>query len=222
MEIQQHNHIIESAKLIEDNINLKIKFDKTETLTLLDEAVLSTKNGWSPVCYGGETPVLTLSCLKNGKIDLNERKYTDQTHKRLKSFCVRNGDYFYSRGNTSELVALSGIAKIVNENVVFPDLLTRVEFDNEKIIPEYAVYLFNTEIGRKYFGAVPKGGSPNMVKVSQKYMKAFQIPFMSNIPKQREIVEELDKQMAALEGVKQLAENSKKEIEQILGEVWEK
>ena len=44
---------------------------------------------------------------------------------------------------------------------------------------------------------------------------------MSNIPKQHEIVEELDKQMAALDGVKQLAKNSRKEIERILGEVWE-
>jgi len=220
-EIQRHENIINSATLINDNIDLRIKFEKTETLTHLGEAVLTTKNGWSPVCHGGEIPVLTLSCLKNGKIDLNERKYTDQNHKYLDSYFIKENDFFYSRGNSSELVALAGIAKSVNENVVFPDLLTKVEFDEEKIIPEYAVYLFNTEIGRIYFGSVPKGGSPNMVKVSQKYMKRFQVPFMGNKQKQREIVAELDKQMVALEGVKQLAENSKNEVERILEEMWE-
>jgi len=62
---------------------------------------------------------------------------------------------FYIRGKTPELVSLAGITSKVNENNVFPDLLTSVEFDKKLILPQYAVVLFNSTFGRQYFGNVP-------------------------------------------------------------------
>lgn len=159
-------------------------------LRQLREAVLETKNGWSPKCSGGSTRVLSLACLKNGVIDFSEIKFTDETRPDIDRFYLKEGDFFYSRGNTPELVALAGIAGGADEKIVFPDLLTRVRFDPTLILPEYAVWLFNSPIGRAYFGAVPPGASPTMVKVSQDYMGAFSVPLMGNLNRQREIIEQ--------------------------------
>ena len=59
-----------------------------------------------------------------------------------------------------------------------------------------------------------------MVKVSAEYMKAFPVPFLGEIETQLQIVEKLDKQMQALEGVRLLKSDAQKRIEEILAGVW--
>lgn len=55
----------------------------------------------------------------------------------------------------------------VPDEIVFPDLMTKVQLNNDLILPEFAVILFNLKYGRDYFGSVPEGSSPPTVKVSQ-------------------------------------------------------
>jgi type I restriction-modification system DNA methylase subunit/restriction endonuclease S subunit len=218
--IEKQKKIIEGAKLITNSINMTIDVESSVELKPIGEVVLETKNGWSPVCNGGELKVLSLSCLSNGKVDYNAIKYTNENRDDVAKFYVKENDFFYSRGNTKELVALAAIATRPIENIVFPDLLTRVRFDEAKLIPEFAAYLFNSNIGRKYFGIVPEGGTPSMIKVSADYMKLFPVPYIGDLETQRQIVEKLDKQMQALEGVRLLKSEAEKQIEAILAKVW--
>jgi type I restriction-modification system DNA methylase subunit/restriction endonuclease S subunit len=191
-----------------------------DQLRPLKDAIFETKNGWSPVCNGGNTPVLALSCLKRGRIDLTEKKYTSVSRPDIASFFVREGDFFYSRGNTPELVALAGIAGPVEEHVVFPDLLTRVVFDRDRILPEFAVILFNSTYGRGYFGKVPMGASPSMVKVSQEYMGDFRVPFMGDIPAQEAFLAAVRQNLDALAAVEQLQDDAQEQIRRIIEEIW--
>ncbi len=202
-----------------DNWSLKLNL-KQEELKPLGDAVIETKNGWSPKCEGGDTPVLTLSCLKRGQVDLSEIKYTSENRRDIDRFYVKRGDFFYSRGNTIELVALAGVAEEVDRNVVFSDLLTRVEFDEMLIKKKYAVVLFNSDFGRKYFGRVPYGASPSMVKVSQDYMAAFPVPFMGQIDKQEKIIADYEIQMKRLAGIDELVAEAKLQIETSLDTIW--
>lgn len=218
--IERQKQIIEGAETIENGYRIEINVTENTPRRQIGNAVLGTKNGWSPVCNGGETKVLALSCLKNGLIDANEIKYTSETRGDIERFYIKEGDFFYSRGNTKELVALAGIARDITENIVFPDLLTRVQFDQEQIIPQYAVYLFNSNLGRKYFGVVPEGGTPNMIKVSQDYMKEFKVPFLGELQIQQRIVEKLDRQMTILESIRELKEEAQKKIKDILIGIW--
>ncbi len=211
--------MIEGAKQIEDGFELIIDYNN-ENLSPIGQAVVDTKNGWSPICNGGEQKVLSLSCLKNGKIDFDAVKYTSEMTNNIDKYFVREDDFFYSRGNTKELVALAAIASTPPDTIVFPDLLTRVVFDPSKIIPKFAVILFNSQIGRKYFGIVPEGGTPSMIKVSAEYMKGFPVPFLGNLEAQHQIIEKLEKQMQALEGVRLLKIEAQKRIEEILAGVW--
>ena len=214
-------NVFNACETISTNFNLHVPELFNADAAPLGKAVLSTKNGWSPRCNGGPTPVLSLACLQNGTIDLTARKWTDLSRADIGRFFVKEGDFFYSRGNTPELVALAGIASKVNENIIFPDLLTRVEFDIELLLPKYAVVLFNSTFGRQYFGNVPLGASPSMVKVSQKYMENFQVPFLGNIKMQQKIIEKNQRLLSAGESISLLEANAKETLEIISSEIWE-
>ncbi|RZB35127.1 MAG: type I restriction enzyme M protein [Desulfobacteraceae bacterium Eth-SRB1] len=214
-------NVFKACETISTNFNLHVPELFNADTAPLGEAVLFTKNGWSPRCNGGPTPVLSLACLQNGTIDLKARKWTDLSRDDIDRFFVKEGDFFYSRGNTPELVALAGIASKVNENIVFPDLLTSVEFDKELILSQYAVVLFNSTFGRQYFGNVPLGASPSMVKVSQKYMKNFQVPFLGNIKMQQKIIEKSQRLLSACESISLLEANAKETLGIISSEIWE-
>lgn len=212
--------LMQSCQTIQQSSALELPAFSANNLRPLREAVRETRNGWSPVCNGGDTPVLTLSCLKRGRIDPAERKYTSASRSDIASFYIHEGDFFYSRGNTPELVALAAIAGPTEESVVFPDLLTRVVFDTKKIIPEFAVYLFNSTYGRAYFGKVPQGASPSMVKVSQDYMGEFPVPFMGDLSAQERVVTAAREHIAALEAIDRLHAAAGEQIQRILTETW--
>ena len=220
-QIEKQKAIIEGAEKILENWELDMPLlIGINELRQIGAAVIETKNGWSPVCKGGNQAVLSLSCLKYGKIDFNNLKFTDEFRNDIAKFYVKRNDFFYSRGNTKELVALAAIAKLNVKNVVFPDLLTKVKFDSNLILPEYAVYCFNSKLGRTYFGKVAEGAAPSMVKVSQDYMKEFKVPFIGDLNMQRQIISELDSQMQISEGLRKMKSEAEKKINQILKEVW--
>jgi type I restriction-modification system DNA methylase subunit/restriction endonuclease S subunit len=218
--IGKQMQIIEGARILIKLHEPFINIPDSVKLEPIGDAVIETKNGWSPVCNGGEQLVLSLSCLKCGKIDFLEVKETSETINNISNYYVKEGDFFYSRGNTKELVALAAIATNVPDRIIFPDLMTRVRFEEAKIIPQYAVYLFNSEIGRNYFGIVPEGGTPSMIKVSADYMKGFPVPYIGDLNSQRQIVEKNNQWMQALEGVRGLKAQAEKRIEEMLAEVW--
>ena len=210
----------DGVALVSDSLDLEVDADLGPT-KLLGEAVLETKNGWSPNCDGGDTPVLALSCLKNGVIDLDDVKFTSESRRDIERFYVRSGDFFYSRGNTAELVALAGVVHNVSRDVVFPDLLTRVKFNEEMLLPEFAVWLFNSGIGRKYFGAVPPGAAPSMLKVSQDYMASFPVPLLGKLDKQREIIEKTRVHRQSLEWLANAVSTQQERAARILNQIWE-
>jgi restriction endonuclease S subunit len=220
-QIGKQKAIVEGADKVLGHWSIDISEHIQETeYTAIGGSVLETRNGWSPVCKGGDQAVLSLSCLQNGLIDFNQVKYTDETRPNVSKFFVSKGDFFYSRGNTKELVALAAIAKEENQKIVFPDLLTRIEFNDKMILAEFAVICFNSKLGREYFGKVPEGSSPTMVKVSQGYMMNFKVPFIGDIIKQQQIIAEINSSMGVLKGLQKMKAEAEKKIAQILADVW--
>lgn len=218
--MEKSSKLREGLRIIQKHLHLVAPENLGPTKPL-GEAVLKTKNGWSPRCDGGETPVLALSCLKNGVIDLEEVKFTSESRPDVERFYVRPGDFFYSRGNTSEMVALAGIANDVSRNVVFSDLLVRVSFNTDLICPEYAVWLFNSNLGRKFFGAVPIGAAPSMVKVSQDYVAAFPVPLLGKLDKQREIIKAAGIHRQSLDWLDKAVHAQEERVTHMLNCIWE-
>ena len=72
-------------------------------------------------------PVLRLTSLQNGAVELNERKIGAWSARDARRFLVRTDDFFVSRGNGSiRLVAAGGLVRALPDPVAFPDTLIRI------------------------------------------------------------------------------------------------
>lgn len=220
-QIERQQAMIEGAGKILKNIEFDFKDLENLPLEPIGNAIIATKNGWSPRCEGGSTKVLSLRCLKNGSIDIKEVKLTDEYRNDIEKFYIQKGDFFYSRGNTKELVALSAIVYDIPDKIVFPDLLTRVQFDKNLILPEFAVILFNSKYGRDYFGSVPEGSSPTMVKVSQDYMQNFMVPLLGKIEEQENKITMYKKYLSRVAEIFLIRSESEAKIDKLINSIWE-
>jgi type I restriction enzyme, S subunit len=93
----------------------------TETL-MNGHSVRDSTNGF---------PVLRLTALKSGRIDLSERKKGDWTEKDAEPYLVSQGDFYVSRGNGSKkLVGIGGLVVEKPEPIAFPDTFIRIRINS--------------------------------------------------------------------------------------------
>ena len=156
----------------------------------LGKHVVDTQNGWSPTCseVSSDYRVFGLDAItRSGVISELNVKYSDEDKSNFDDFVVNKGDFFISRGNTTDLVALASVVDSLDEDIktIFPDLMIRITFD-ENIDIKYMAYLFNSYIGRYYFKYASKGKNQTMVKVSSAEINGFLVPVPS-LKKQKEI-----------------------------------
>ena len=81
-----------------------------------------------------DSPVLRLTCLKAGRVDLGARKSGKWSTDDAKRYLVAHSDFFVARGNGS--LALVGRGALVEDQpgpVAFPDTLIRVRPDPKLI-----------------------------------------------------------------------------------------
>lgn len=102
-------------------------------------------NGRSVPTQPGGFPVLRLTALKNGWIDLAERKEGAWTASEADPYIVQQGDFLVSRGNGSlSLVGRGALVTEVPDKVAFPDTLIRVRANRDIISPEYLRVVWNS------------------------------------------------------------------------------
>ena len=102
-------------------------------------------NGRSAKDRKGGFPVLRLTALKSGKIDLRESKEGDWSEEDAAPFLVKRDDIFISRGNGSKkLVGIGGRVLHEPTPVAFPDTMIRVRPDTSAVRPEYFLLAWNS------------------------------------------------------------------------------
>lgn len=158
-------------------------YSEIDCIHTLGRFIKSTKNGWSPLSVeGGEgIPVLGQENFSfDGILKIEPSKATEETRNNIEDFFIKKGDFFVSRGNTVDLVALASIVnEDIEEDILFPDLYIRLELDEISINKEYLSYIFNSFFGRLYFKYVAKGKNQTMVKVSSTELLNFRLPIPS-------------------------------------------
>lgn len=204
--IERENPLsISIADIEKNNINIRFSYRWNKAIILqeylkaniscckkLGNYIIDTQNGWSPTCndWQGTYQVLGVDAIsRDGVMRFDNVKYSNEPNERIAQYYVKDGDFFVSRGNTTDLVAMAAIAN-VNEDTpttVFPDLMIRVRF-NEAIVNEYLALVFNSSIGRYYFKYSAKGKNQTMVKVSKQELWDFHVP----IPEIKEQVKIID------------------------------
>lgn len=157
-----------------------------------------------------------IDCIKNGQINFDNLKYTSEAKNNVKDFYVKQNDFFVSRGNTIDLVALAGtVEQELEQDVIYSDLMIKVEFNEIYINKKYIAYLFNSSIGRLYFKYSAKGKNQTMVKISSKELLDFYLP-IPDIKLQNKIVKEIEKEFKEQEKIKLQIEQERNKIDEII------
>lgn len=106
------------------------------------------KNGYSPKSSKSFTGVKTvsISAIKSGVFDPEGCiKYADVDKDVLEKYDVRVGDLFVVRGNGNKFICgQAGLSKNDYRDIFYPDLLIRLRFDQKKLLPNFAAYLWNS------------------------------------------------------------------------------
>ena len=157
-------------------------------------------------------PVLTLTALKNGHIDLTERKIGDWTRTEAAPYCIQEGDVLASRGNGSKhLVGRGGLVREKPDSVAFPDTMIRIPLNLTCTNPEWFIHLWNSTFIRGQIESCAKT-TAGIYKINQSDIRSFEVP-LPPLPEQRAIsakIDELVTQVTNLEAVceKELARAS--------------
>lgn len=191
-------------------------FSKLHCTTNLGKYIITTRNGWSPECSEDLIgyKVLGIDAIsKRTILNLDNPKYTDLTKNNIDDYIIKDNDFFVSRGNTTDLVALASIAHINDDDqYIYPDLMIKITLNENYINKQYLAYVFNSFIGRIYFKYVSKGKNQTMVKISAKELYDFLIP-IPEIKEQEKIVELIKKELDKQELIQHQIKEKRNEIE---------
>lgn len=124
----------------------------------------------------GGFPVLRLTALKDGSIDITERKIGKWTEEDATPFCVARGDILVSRGNGSKkLVGLGGIVRDIPEPVAFPDTMIRIPLNLLAASPHWFVQVWNSPFMRAQIEKAAKT-TAGIHKINQGDIRGFYVP----------------------------------------------
>jgi type I restriction enzyme S subunit len=175
------------------------------------------RNGKSLKSVGIESGVrcLTLSAMRNGRIDIRDTKPVPMSDAEAAQFQVRRGDVYVVRGNGSkDFCGRAGLITEEIQGVVFPDLFIRVALPTDRVLPEFFVAAWNSSATRKVIEENAKTTS-GIWKINQGHILSTRIP-VPPLPEQRRIVSELDALQSEVDALKRLQAETAAELDALL------
>ncbi|WP_226001519.1 restriction endonuclease subunit S [Paenibacillus sp. BJ-4] len=140
----------------------------------LNNVLSNIQTGWSPVAsnepaINNEQGVLKLSAVTGGRYNFKEnKKLLDGTPFKTE-YEVKTGDILLTRKNTKELVGACSYVFDTQSNLMFSDLIFRLNIKDESIIqPIYLWRLLNTNAMKKELSSLASGSSGSMPNISKK------------------------------------------------------
>ncbi len=113
----------------------------------------------------------------------------------LEKYFLKPGDIVFAR--TGATVGKSFLIKTLPEKAVFASYLIRIISDQEKVVPEFLWYYFQSPMYWSVISEKQRGiGQPN---VNGKILGAIRVPMPESIEMQSKMVEELDAQFTRLD-----------------------
>lgn len=151
------------------------------------------RNGFSPKTNGSGLgcPTLSIGAVRDGIVDPNgNTKYADISPSDLEKYRLRSGDILVVRGNGNKnLCGKAGVVYEVPENCFYPDLLIRISFNEEKILPAFAVAQWNDPLTHSNLLALAKSTN-GIWKINGEDLRKHKLKVPS-IDAQRDIVDQL-------------------------------
>ncbi len=157
-------------------------------------------------------PVLRLTCLKNGCIDLSQRKIGDWTKEKAKKFLVYKNDFLVARGNGSlSLVGRGGLINCLPDDVAYPDTLIRVRVKPEILCSQFLRLVWDSNIIREQVEATAHT-TAGIHKINQKSMESFVLP-LPPLLEQQEIVRRVQTLFKTADQIEQRYQKSRTYID---------
>ena len=170
-----------------------IEKHSTNTVSL-GKVIEKVEQGWSPSPSERQSEngwkVLTLAAVKFGQFNQTEYKPFDGNKEKCEKLLLNIGDFLLTRSNTRDLVGQVCIVDETKEKMIFSDLIYRLSFYSEFILPEYALFAFQSPRMRQQISRDAHGSSSTMVKITHKDISNWEI-VLPPLEEQELIVKEL-------------------------------
>jgi type I restriction enzyme S subunit len=155
-------------------------------------------NGRSVKTLEGGFPVLRLTALKRGGIDLSERKEGAWTAEEAAPFLVAEGDFLLSRGNGSRhLVGRGAAVRKLGEPCAFPDTMIRVRTRADVVLDGYLREVWDSPVVRRQIEAAART-TAGIYKVNQEIIEGIELP-LPPLAEQHRIVDALEDHLSRLD-----------------------
>jgi type I restriction enzyme S subunit len=178
------------------------------------KSVKSSETGYGIRC-------LTLSAMRNGRIDKSLSKAIPLPLEAARPYLVKKNDVFIMRGNGSkDLCGLAGRAETDLAGVIFPDLFIRVSLPIEKVLPEFFVAVWNSPITRELIEESAKTTS-GIWKINQTQILSTTIP-VPPLSDQRRIMTELKLFDLEIDALKRLQAQTVAELDALLPSILDR
>ena len=166
-----------------------------QTLPVAELLCAPLCNGRSVKDRAGGFPVLRLTALKHGRIDLIESKEGAWDRTTPQPLIVVKGDFFVARGNGSKsLVGIGGLVGEVGCDVAFPDTMIRLRLNTSKVDSRYFALCWNSRVLRQQIEREART-TAGIYKINQDHISAFTLP-VPPLDEQKIIVSRLEKRLS--------------------------
>ena len=181
-----------------------MKFEKSEwKRQRVKDVVNFIDQGWSPNAENKkvenqEWGVLKLSSINDGKYIESEHKTLSKTTEPKRIYTVEEGTVLMVRSNTPKLVGEVCYVHKTNHNMMYSDLIYKLDVNRNKIDAQFLTYILRSETNKTQIAMSAKGLNDSMVKVSQQAINNWSITIPS-LKNQMKIVEYLNKAITKLD-----------------------
>lgn len=211
--IERQKQIIDGAEKIEEGfivdqfIDTQYQEEFVEKLAQVDGSPVKDLSSIKNEPYvGGEN-------IESGKGRLLNLHTVEESGIIGPSFVFRKGHVVYSKVRPNLQKCFYADFDGVCSSDIYP-----LKVNEDLILPKYLSIILQSRFFAKKTESFQEGRS-GMPKINQDQLVQIKIP-LPPLEIQRQIVEKLDRQMHALEGVRLLKEDAERRIERIIAEVW--
>lgn len=164
-------------------------------------------------------PYLRVANVRKGYLDLSEVKQIEVPESELEAYRLEPGDILFVEGNGSR-AELGRVGKWNGEiaNCVHQNHLIKVRLDQTRILPDYAMTWFNSDLGRSHFFRAAKSSS-GLGTINSNEVRSAPIP-LPPLSIQKQLVAEVTAARAQISAERaaaaKLAADTAREVEEMI------